>query len=129
MNVPPKAEKAPHKPHHASVETRVSPVFAIELFREGVRLATLLSDPISFDKSQEVVNVTCHISGKTLLPGIYDLHLGAQDILTGCGLDWVPNVNSFQILDVHKDDNIRSHKAEKGMVRIPTKWSCGWTHQ
>lgn len=95
----------------------------IEVYREGVLVTSLHSPPTRFELSGQAAALACRIPHGTLLPGFYDLHVGALDLATGRGLDWIPDAFSLQVLDMHSDAARDYDEREKGMVHIPATWT------
>ena len=94
----------------------------IEIYREGMLLANFVQDPTRYEVSDNLHEITCNIAGGMFMPGYYDIHVGAYDYDTGSFLDWIPDAFSFQILDVHADEDQQLDNVERGVVRVPAKW-------
>ena len=88
---------------------------------EGIRIATLHTSPMSYQPAPELLPVICEISGGTLLPGMYDLHVGARFGSTKRSLDVVLNAASLQI-STAPDDKAMDDDVDKGFVRLPVHW-------
>jgi len=95
----------------------------IEIYKEGVLVTTIQSPPTRFDEATESTTKVCHIPGSTLLPGFYDLHIGALDLTTNRSLDWIPDAFTLQVLDLHSEIDTHYDEREKGMVRIQATWT------
>jgi lipopolysaccharide transport system ATP-binding protein len=95
----------------------------IALYREGVLISDMHTAPTSFNRSSCNQYVTCKIPGDLLLPGFYDVHVGAHAADTGRGLDWIPDAFSFQVLDVHAESGRHRDERDRGLIRIPAIWT------
>lgn len=95
----------------------------IEIYREGVLVGNTHSKSMTVSKAREQ-SVICQVPGGILMPGFYDLHIGAHDPETDRGLDWLPDVLSFLILDVLSRHSDHIDDKDKGLVRIAANWSA-----
>ena len=103
-------------------ETYENARVGIALYREGVLISDMHTDPFLMANSSHIQKVTCQIPSNLLLPGFYDVHVGAHDATTGRGLDWIPDAFSFQVLDVHSDSDQHRDDRDRGLIRIQANW-------
>lgn len=93
-----------------------------EVFSGGQVLFSVASPPCDPPAGQELQYATCRIPGGKLLPGAFDLHVGASVYGTRQGLDWVTDAATFSISAV-ADQQITGDTAPKrGLVDIPQSW-------
>jgi len=89
----------------------------------GIRLSTLHTPPIDVPACPRNQQVTCTIPGNTLLPGFYEVQVGAHSQETGRGLDWVPDALNFTITPIPNDEASEYDEKEKGLVRLDAVWN------
>ena len=94
----------------------------MDLHREGVLLTNMCIDDVQISERKKI-SLVCAINGGVLRPGFYEIHIGATDIVTGRPLDYIPAVMSFQILAINIDGKNDVHERDKGLIRLPIKWS------
>ena len=94
----------------------------VALGREGVVLSTFHSPPMDFAVGDRRA-VVCRVPAGILLPGVYDLHVGAHIEGTKRGLDWVPDAHAFRILSLGGDEAAERAAREMGVVRLPSEWA------
>lgn len=87
----------------------------------GTRIATLHTPPISCTPSTDLLSVACRIPGRTLLPGVYDLHVGARRGATRRSLDVVLNAASLLVSTAPEEDAM-GDQLDRGYVRLPVHW-------
>lgn len=97
----------------------------VAIYREGVLISDMHSEPLDFVGAQTEQQLSCEIPAHLLLPGFYDIHVGAHDARTGRGLDWIPDAFGFQILDVKSGEGTHPDERDRGFVRISARWSTG----
>jgi lipopolysaccharide transport system ATP-binding protein len=95
----------------------------IEVYREGVLVTNFHTENMAFESSTNMILVSCQIPASTLMPGFYDIHVGAHNSMSGAGLDQIPDAFSFQILDVHSAEDGHNDARARGFVRVPVTWS------
>ena len=99
----------------------------IGLVAEGVRVATIHTPAIEAIKQTTSFLIRCRIPQDVLLPNFYTVQLGAHVASTGRGLDWIPDVAVFQILDIATRNNKVIDEKELGLIRLVPDWE--WQDQ
>jgi lipopolysaccharide transport system ATP-binding protein len=94
----------------------------IEIHREGALVTNSHSAPEDFDGSLASCALTCQIPGGALMPGFFDIHVGAHDPDTGQGLDWIPEACTLHVLDIPSGEASQSDSRDRGLVRLRTTW-------
>ena len=93
----------------------------IEIYREGILICNTHSQRsvVSVGKRYSAI---CELPGGVLMPGFYDVHIGAHDPDTDRGLDWLPDIMSFQILDATHKPAGEFDSKDRGLVRVSSDW-------
>lgn len=95
----------------------------IALRGHGVQLATMFSPDERFEAKPENQFLDCVIPGGVLLPGLFDLEIGASRYPGNIGLDYVRSALALSVSDVGVDSGWVYDRWEGGVVRIPYSWS------
>ncbi len=95
----------------------------IEIVSGGSCLTTVMTPPFSMSPEEGRRAVSCVIPAKVLLPGYFELHVGASRHETMTGLDWVPEALSFSVLSVVHDKADVLDRRQRGVVSVPVSWS------
>lgn len=93
------------------------------LYREGVLVSNMHSEPMDFHAYKNPRQVHCQLPADLLLPGFYDVHVGAHDARTGRGFDWIPDAFNFQIMDVKSTEFSHLDERDRGLVKIQPRWT------
>jgi lipopolysaccharide transport system ATP-binding protein len=94
----------------------------VALHREGVLISNMHTESTDFGGTETGQFVTCEIPARILLPGFYDIHVGAHSAETDRGLDYIPDASSFRVMDVRSGASDHMNARESGLIRITPKW-------
>ncbi len=89
----------------------------------GLVLSTLLSHEDQFAASDATHVLDCVIPGGTLLPGQFEVDVGASRSPGSNGLDYVRGASAFSISDVAIDRNWAYDRQRFGLVNMPGEWA------
>ena len=98
-------------------------LFGVEVFTEGVLITSILSQPLDLDTIGKEYKLTCTLLAGILLPGTFELHVGAGLENTGRTLDWIPDVMTFNILRANKNVKQELNRDIKGYFRLQGEWT------
>ncbi len=91
----------------------------------GVRVATLFSEPDRYRDGEGVHVLECTIPGGALLPGLFEVDVGASRAPGNIGLDYVPVAAGFAVSDVGATPEWVHDRRETGIFRIRAEWVRG----
>lgn len=91
----------------------------------GVLLGTLRSPPLRLAAQAEPFALDCKVPGGALLPGLFELDVGADR--GGVGLDYVRSAAAFTVAEFGVDDQWVFDRRDGGLVQIPHTWQTADT--
>jgi lipopolysaccharide transport system ATP-binding protein len=95
----------------------------IGISASGLRVSTLLTDEQIFSASDDEAMLICRIPGGTLLPGIYQVDVGASLSPNRLGLDFVPAVMTISVLEAGINQDWVYNKSARGIINIPADFT------
>ena len=90
----------------------------------GVMLTTLRSEECRFEAVADDYALDCALPGGVLLPGTFELDVGASRDPGNVGLDYARGVGSFSVSDAGIDRDWVHDRFIAGVVRLPGEWSA-----
>jgi len=90
----------------------------------GMVLSTLRSNESRFGAAGKCQALDCVIPGGVLLPGMFELDVGASRDPGNIGLDYVRGVGSFSVSDTGLDPAWVHDRYIAGAVRMPGEWTA-----
>ncbi len=103
-------------------ETLSDVVLGCEIFSGGQVLASFAAPPCEVAADHNLQHTICRVPGGTLLPGSFEIHVGARVHGTHKGLDWVPDAATFSISNVADDEDTGRDLRKRGLVDLPQSW-------
>lgn len=94
----------------------------IELFSGGLCVTSFHTPAFTMPVVREGKVLTCRIPRGSLMPGNFEMHVGAHGYRTHKGLDWVPGAAGFRITNIPAEEGGRYDRRENGVVRVPAEW-------
>lgn len=103
-------------------ETTAGVQSGIAIRSNGLVLATLLSGVDRVEPSAGLQAWDCVIPGGVLLPGLFEIDVGAARVSGNVGLDYVRAAAAFAVSDAGVDREWVHDRRQAGAVRIPGEW-------
>lgn len=103
-------------------ETTAGVQSGIAIRSNGLVLATLLSGVDRAEPSAGLQAWDCVIPGGVLLPGLFEIDVGAARVSGNVGLDYVRAAAAFAVSDAGVDREWVHDRRQAGAVRIPGEW-------
>jgi len=105
-----------------STESVAGVRLGIAVRSNGVVLSTWQSPPRDYS-ANDAVAVDCTVPGGVLLPGIFEIDVGAFRAPGMIGLDYIKEATRFVVSDVGMDRTWVHDRLTHGLVRIVVDWS------
>ena len=106
----------------ACAETLTGVRAGIALRAHGMVLANLYSEDYRLNGTAGRYRLCCTIPGGALLPGYFEIDVGASREPGRIGLDYVRTATAFSVSDAGVDPDWVHDPRQYGMVRIPGRW-------
>lgn len=94
----------------------------IELYSGGQRFTSFHTPLFTMPVALDGMVLSCLIPKGFLMPGNFEIHVGADSGRPQKGIDWVPNAAGFVMTTIPVDNTMPYDRRETGIVKLPAIW-------